>query len=98
MYPEELALGSYEPAEDAAAVRRTPFGPRCGELSEEERTRLLERIRTDAVALFDEIFEQYQSMVYHLAFRILGDRQEAIDLSEEVSLTVYRTRPRLRRE
>src|SRR5437867_2747922 len=98
MYPEELALGSYEPAEDAAEVRRTPFGPRCGEPSEEERARLLERIRTDAAALFDEIFEQYQSMVYYLAFRILGDREEALDVSQEVFLTVYRKMHRFRGE
>jgi RNA polymerase sigma-70 factor, ECF subfamily len=41
-------------------------------------------------AAFDQIFEQYRSMVFNLAFRILGDREEALDVSQEVFLTIYR--------
>jgi RNA polymerase sigma-70 factor (ECF subfamily) len=39
---------------------------------------------------FDQIFERYQAMVYSLALRILGDREEALDVSQEVFLTIYR--------
>jgi RNA polymerase sigma-70 factor (ECF subfamily) len=39
---------------------------------------------------FEELFERYQKMVYQLFSRILGDREEALDLSQEVFLTVYR--------
>lgn len=41
-------------------------------------------------AAFDQIFEQYRSMVFNLTFRILGDREEALDVSQEVFLTIYR--------
>jgi RNA polymerase sigma-70 factor (ECF subfamily) len=39
---------------------------------------------------FEELFERYQKMVYQLSYRMLGDREEAMDLSQEVFLTVYR--------
>ena len=39
---------------------------------------------------FEEIFERYKSMVFGLAFQILGDREEALDVSQEVFLTIYR--------
>jgi RNA polymerase sigma-70 factor (ECF subfamily) len=39
---------------------------------------------------FDELFERYSSMVFGLVFQILGDREEALDVSQEVFLTIYR--------
>jgi RNA polymerase sigma-70 factor (ECF subfamily) len=39
---------------------------------------------------FEEIFARYNSMVFGLALHILGDREEALDISQEVFLTVYR--------
>lgn len=39
---------------------------------------------------FEEVFEHYSSMVFGLAFKILGNREEALDVSQEVFLTVYR--------
>jgi RNA polymerase sigma-70 factor (ECF subfamily) len=47
-------------------------------------------ICTDRSAVFDELFERHQSMVFNLAYRILGDREEALDISQEVFLTIYR--------
>jgi RNA polymerase sigma-70 factor (ECF subfamily) len=35
-------------------------------------------------------------MVYHLALHLLGDSQEALDLSQDVFLRVFRTLPRFR--
>ena len=49
-----------------------------------------DQIRTDRSAVFDELFERHQSMVFNLAYRILGDREEALDISQEVFLTIYR--------
>ncbi len=42
------------------------------------------------VESFDAIFERYQSMVFNLTLRILGDREEALDVCQEVFLTIYR--------
>jgi RNA polymerase sigma-70 factor (ECF subfamily) len=39
---------------------------------------------------FDELFERYSSMVFSLVLKILGDREEALDVSQEVFLTIYR--------
>jgi RNA polymerase sigma-70 factor (ECF subfamily) len=39
---------------------------------------------------FDELFERYNSMVYGLLCHILGDREEALDVSQEVFLTIFR--------
>jgi RNA polymerase sigma-70 factor (ECF subfamily) len=47
-------------------------------------------IAENGEAAFDQIFEQYRSMVFNLTFRILGDREEALDVSQEVFLTIYR--------
>ncbi len=41
---------------------------------------------------FEELFARYSSMVFHLTYRILGDREEALDVSQEVFLTVFRKR------
>ena len=43
-----------------------------------------------AAETFDEIFHRYQSMVFSLAFRLLGEREEALDVTQEVFLSVYR--------
>lgn len=50
----------------------------------------LDRAGAEAELGFDRIFERYRSMVYGLAVNILGDREEALDVSQEVFLTVYR--------
>jgi RNA polymerase sigma-70 factor (ECF subfamily) len=39
---------------------------------------------------FDELFERYSSMVFGLVCHILGDREEALDVSQEVFLTIFR--------
>ncbi len=63
-----------------------------------ERESLLEGIRTDTEGTFDELFARYNSMVFHLAYRILGDREEALDVSQEVFLIIYRKLNRFRGE
>jgi RNA polymerase sigma-70 factor, ECF subfamily len=50
----------------------------------------LNRADSEANLSFEEIFERYRSMVYGLALHILGDREEALDVSQEVFLTIYR--------
>jgi RNA polymerase sigma-70 factor (ECF subfamily) len=94
MLPDPIALGDF-PSDDAAPAGAS-VDPR--EAAAGEREELLERIRADAAAVFDEIFAMYQSMVFQLACRVLGDREEALDLSQEVFLTVYRKLPRFRGE
>lgn len=42
------------------------------------------------------LVQDHQRMVYQLALHLLGDSQEALDLSQEVFLRVFRTLPRFR--
>ena len=44
----------------------------------------------------EELVASHQRMVYSLAFNLLGNRDEALDLSQEVFLRVFRTLSRFR--
>ncbi len=48
-----------------------------------------ERVRPETPA-FDDVFVRYNGMVFQLVFRLLGDREEALDVTQEVFLTVHR--------
>jgi RNA polymerase sigma-70 factor, ECF subfamily len=43
-----------------------------------------------------ELVAEHQRMVYQLAFHLLGNRDEALDLSQDVFMRVFRTLPRFR--
>lgn len=52
---------------------------------------LIERCAAGDEFACAELVEQHQRMVYQLALHLLGDRDEALDLSQEVFLRVFRT-------
>jgi RNA polymerase sigma-70 factor, ECF subfamily len=58
------------------------------------------REATDAAppADFEVLFERFHEMVYGLAYRVLRNREEALDVSQEVFLTIYRKLDRFRGE
>lgn len=39
---------------------------------------------------FDQMFERHNPMVFNLAYQILGNREEAMDVTQEVFLAIYR--------
>ncbi|HSF14412.1 MAG TPA: sigma-70 family RNA polymerase sigma factor [Vicinamibacteria bacterium] len=47
---------------------------------------------------FDEIVHRYQDMVFGLAYRLLGGYDEAVDVSQEVFLQIYRKLASFRRK
>jgi RNA polymerase sigma-70 factor, ECF subfamily len=49
----------------------------------------LDRIDPGVGLTFEELFERYNSMVFNLAYQILGDREEALDVAQEVFLAIY---------
>ncbi len=51
---------------------------------------ILDQANSGIGLTFDELFERYSSMVFGLVYQILGDREEALDVSQEVFLTIYR--------
>jgi RNA polymerase sigma-70 factor (ECF subfamily) len=52
---------------------------------------LIERCASGDEVACAELVAAHQRMVYGLAFNLLGDRDEALDLSQEVFLRVFRT-------
>jgi RNA polymerase sigma-70 factor (ECF subfamily) len=58
----------------------------------------LDRSGTEADLSFEDIFARYNSMVFSMVFHILGDREEALDVSQEVFLTIYSKMNTFRRE
>jgi RNA polymerase sigma-70 factor, ECF subfamily len=51
---------------------------------------ILDGIDSRVGLTFEEMFERYSSMVVNLAYQILGDREEALDVAQEVFLAIYR--------
>ncbi|MFQ5792392.1 MAG: RNA polymerase sigma factor [Acidobacteriota bacterium] len=51
---------------------------------------LIERCLSGDESAFDQIVGRYRDMVFNMALRLLGTREEALDLSQEVFLQIYR--------
>ncbi|HET7746781.1 MAG TPA: sigma-70 family RNA polymerase sigma factor [Vicinamibacteria bacterium] len=75
MASREMALGTSAEAFAPAAVERG----------------LVELCRQGDAEAFARLVSLHESMVYNLAARLLGDPEEARDLSQDVFLQVYRT-------
>jgi RNA polymerase sigma-70 factor (ECF subfamily) len=57
---------------------------------------LIQRCGAREEAACSELVDAHQRMVFQLALNLLGDRDEALDLSQEVFLRVFRTIHRFR--
>jgi len=51
---------------------------------------LVERHRCGDIQAFDEVYGRFGEMVYNLALRLAGNREEAADLTQEIFLRIYR--------
>lgn len=59
---------------------------------------LLERIRQGDESAFTQLVSDHLTHVVNLAYRMLGDRQEAEDLAQEAFIRLYRALPSFRGE
>jgi len=59
---------------------------------------LLLRLKARDEAAFEEVFELHKDMVYALASRLLTDKSEAYDVTQDVFLVLYRQIQRFRGE
>ena len=57
---------------------------------------LIQRCSAGEEEACSELVQEHQRMVVHLALHLLGDREEALDLSQEVFLNVFRKIGRFR--
>ena len=71
--------------------------PQAFRLSPDEAA-LLEGCLAGDDTAFDQLILRYQDMVFGLAYRLLGGHDEAVDLSQEVFLQVYRKLSCFRRD
>ena len=53
--------------------------------------RLIKRLKARDERAFTEFVEQNQHRVFNLVYRMLGDREEAEDVSQEVFVTVFKS-------
>jgi RNA polymerase sigma-70 factor (ECF subfamily) len=60
-------------------------------LSPEDEARLVARLRLRDEAAFNQFVRMYEQRVFALVLRMLGNRAEAQDLSQEVFITVFRS-------
>jgi RNA polymerase sigma-70 factor (ECF subfamily) len=58
--------------------------------------RLMQRVRDDDPAAFEELVERYQRRLVGVLHHLLGSAEEAEDLAQEVFLRVYRARKKYR--
>ncbi len=59
-------------------------------LERRQEDSLLQRLRAEELAAFEEMIAHFERPVYSLCFRILGDAEEARDAAQETFLKVYR--------
>ncbi len=57
---------------------------------------LAERCAAGDAQAYQELVDTHQRMVYHLAFQLLRNHDDALDLSQDVFLTVFRSIHRFR--
>ena len=60
--------------------------------------RLIRRLQKGDDRAFQEFVNLYQTRVFNLVFRMLGDRQEAEDIAQDVFISVFRHLSRFRGE
>jgi len=59
---------------------------------------LIERIHTDDPRAFKDLFDSNVTLVHNVCFRMLGDRQDAEDVTQEVFFEAYKSLKRFRFE
>ena len=79
----------------AGEVSMKPVTLDWGGVSDSEAALVSRCLAGDEAACTD-LVESHQRMVYQLAFHLLGDKEEALDLSQDVFLTVFRMLDRFR--
>ncbi len=64
----------------------------------EEGENLVLRLKEKDEAAFAEAFQLYKDLIFNLSFNMLADKSEAMDITQEVFLTLYRKIHRSRGE
>lgn len=60
-----------------------------GKAQAEEELRLIEAARRKDLSAFNRLVEIYQGVVYNLAYRVMGDAEDAADATQEAFLSAF---------
>ena len=63
-----------------------------------ERAMVIEGVQTREDVVFDDIFEAYQDRIYNCVYRLMGNSEDAYDLTQETFLRAYAALPKVRGE
>ena len=83
----DLATDRLLLAQEEPALTRITFDV---PMSPERELALIERLKSRDETAFNEIVGLYQVRVYNLVYRMLGNREEAQDVAQEVFITVFK--------
>lgn len=61
------------------------------DIQAEDDANLVKRSQKGDRAAFNELVRRHQKRIYNLCYRILGNREEAEDVAQEVFITVYKS-------
>ncbi len=86
------------PGPRTAAGRCSSGLPREKRVSAVDDLALLERVANKDQAAFRYLVERYKDQVLGVCFRVLGDRQEAEDVAQDVFIVVYQKAAKFRGE
>ena len=59
---------------------------------------LIRKIRDGDVSAFEQLFNSYQKRVYNIIYRMVGNEQDAADLTQEAFVRMFNARHRLNSE
>ena len=72
------------------AGRATNLSPKLSNIKEVDDSLLVEQARDGDRNAFSELVRRHQAVVYRSCYRILGDREDAKDASQEAFIRAYR--------
>jgi RNA polymerase sigma-70 factor (ECF subfamily) len=63
-----------------------------------DESKLIQLAKTGSVAAFEQLVEAYDQKLYNMAYRMLGNREDARDMTQEAFLRAYRSLDGFREE
>ncbi len=92
----EVAVEDITRAESLTPISIPVLSRDRHESDKETDHQLMGLIAVGDTSAFEELIRRYQQSVLNLAFRFLGDREEAKDIAQETFLRIYQTAYRYR--
>ena len=59
---------------------------------------VLEGVQAREDVVFDDVFQEYQDRIYNCVYRLMGNREDAYDLTQETFLRAYAALPKVKGE